>query len=353
MFLLLVLPWHIAAWRVHGDFFLREYFWQHHFQRVLGRAFGHERPIWFYLPVLLCATFPFIIFFPRAWYDELKRLWHKQSGRETAGIFCLWTSFVFVFFSASESKLSSYLLPVLPGVMVLVAARVSTLLRERRGLSRTELILTILFGASIGVGLLTCGLLGLSWRGQPSPLPYSVKLLSGRIGWQSTPLTDERIWYRLSPFILLAPETLVVGTLVLLSIVLFVVWRKSMLKVIATSVALSLSAIVVFSHFAMPAWSRFDIEPLWQLAESARPSLEQGHPLVLYGIHPARTSVPYLMGHPDLVIETTDAPVLQQAVTQYQSGRILTKANTEMPDVGQPLRVEQVAGHWELWRFGT
>src|SRR2546430_4971627 len=48
---------------------------------------------------------------------------------------------------------------------------------------------------------------------------------------------------------------------------------------------------VMFSHFALPAWSRFDIEPLWQLAESTRPSLEEGEPLVLYGIHPSRTSV--------------------------------------------------------------
>jgi len=100
----LVLPWHIAAGRVHGEFFLREYFWQHHFQRVIGRAFGHERPVWFYLPVLLCATFPFIIFFPRAWYDELKRLWQKQSGREVMGFFFLWTTLVFVFFSASLGR---------------------------------------------------------------------------------------------------------------------------------------------------------------------------------------------------------------------------------------------------------
>ena len=103
----------------------------------------------------------------------------------------------------------------------------------------------------------------------------------------------------------------------------------------------------------MPAWSRFDIEPMLRLAESARPSLAEGQPLVMYEIHPFRTSVRYLLDHPDLVIETTDAPVLQQAVTQYRRGRILTKADTQMPDIGEPLRLEQVAGHWRLWRFGN
>jgi 4-amino-4-deoxy-L-arabinose transferase-like glycosyltransferase len=352
-FLLLVLPWHIVAWRLQGDFFLREYFWIHHFQRVIGRAFGHERPFWFYLPVIVCASFPFIIFFPRAWYDQIKRLWQKQSGLEITGIFFLWTSLVFVFFSLSESKLSSYLLPVVPGVMVLAGARVSSLLREKRGLSRLELSLAVLLGAGIGFSLLACAVLGLSWRGQPAPAPYSAKLLSGTIGWQTGPLTDQRIWYRLSPFTVLAPETLVVAALVLASVVLLVVWRKSMVKVIATATALSLSAIVIFAHFAMPAWSRFDIEPMLQLAESARPSLAEGRPLVMYGIHPARTSVRYLLDQPDLVIETTDAPVLQQAVTQYRRGRILTKADTQMPDVSEPLRVEKIAGHWILWRFGT
>lgn len=353
VFLLLVLPWHIAAWRLHGEFFLKEYLWQHQFQRAMGRAFGHERPIWFYLPVLLCATFPFIIFFPRAWWDELKRLWQKQEGGDTAGMFWLWTTLVFVFFSASESKLSSYLLPLLPGLIVLVATRVSTLLRKREGLSRTELGLTIFFGAGIGLGLLACAVLGLSWRGQSSPLPNSMKLLSGRIGWQSGPLSDERIWYRFSPFIIMAPETLLMSILLLGAIVLFVVWRKRMVRVIATATALNLCAIVIFAHFAMAAWSRFDIEPLWLLAEQARPALAAGQPLVLYGIHPARVSIRYRLGHSDLLIDTTDAPVLRQAVSEYHHGRILTMAGTQIPDVSEPVRIEKVAGHWVLWRFGT
>jgi hypothetical protein len=268
-------------------------------------------------------------------------------------MFFVWTTVVFLFFSASVSKLPDYILPVLPGAMVLVASRVSMLLRERRGLSRMELWLTVLLGAGLGLVFLACAILGLSWRGQPSPLPYSAKLLSGRIGWQATPLTDERVWYRLSPFIVLAPETLVMSLLLLVAIILFVVWRKSMVKITATAIALSLSTIVIFAHFAMPAWSRFDIEPLWRLAESARPSVEAGQPLVLYDIHPARNSVTYLLGRPDLVIDTTDAPVLQRTVIEYGHGRILTKTGQQMPDLPEPVTVEKVSGHWVLWRFGT
>lgn len=352
IFLVLVLPWHIAEWRAQPDF-LRVYFYENHFQRAAAGIYGHGRPFWFYLPVLVCASFPFIIFFPRAWYAELKALWRKDSGREITGIFFVWTTMVFLFFSASVSKLPDYILPVLPGVMMLVAARVSTLLRERRGLSRMEMWLTVLLGAGLGLVLLACAVLGFSWRGRPNPLPYSAQLLSGRIGWQAAPLTLDRVWYRLSPFIVLAPETLTMGVLLIVATILFVLWRRRMVNVIATAIALSLTTIIIFAHFAMPAWSRFDIEPMWQLAEDARPAVNDGQPLVLYDIRPARHSITYLLGRPDLVIDTTDAPVLQRAVTQYRRGYILTKATTEMPEVPERIIVEKVAGHWILWRFGT
>jgi len=353
IFLLLVLPWHIAEWRAQGETFLRVYFWENHFQRAAAGIYGHGRPFWFYLPVLICASFPFIIFFPKAWYDELKQLWRKASGREITGMFFVWTTVVFLFFSASVSKLPDYILPVLPGAMMLVAARVSTLLRERRGLSRIEVGLAVLFSAGLGLLLLACAVLGMSWRGRPSPLPYSAQLLSGRIGWQATPLTIERVWYRLSPFIVLAPETLFMGVLLIVATILFVVWRKNIIRVMASAIALSLCTIIVFAHFGLPAWSRFDIEPLWQLAEDARPAVAEGQPLVLYDIRPARHSVTYLLGRPDLVIDSTDAPVLQRTVTQYRRGHILTRADKEMPDLPEPITVERVAGNWILWRFGT
>ncbi len=353
IFLILVLPWHIAEWRAQGGTFLRVYFYENHFQRAAAGIYGHGRPFWFYLPVLICASFPFVIFFPRAWYAELKMLWQKVSGREITGMFFVWTTLVFLFFSASVSKLPDYILPVLPGVMVLVAARVSKLLRERRGLSRMELWLSILLSTGLGIVLLACAVLGLSWRGRPSPLPYSAQLLSGRIGWQAAPLSIERVWYRLSPFIVLAPETLIMGVLLIVAAVLFVVWRKRMVNVIATAIALSLTTIIIFAHFAMPAWSRFDIEPMWQLAEAARPAVDEGQPLVLYDIRPARHSVTYLLGRPDLVIDTTDAPVVQRAVSQYRHGYILTKTTTQIPDVPEPIAIEKITGHWVLWRFGT
>ncbi|HSP62869.1 MAG TPA: hypothetical protein VLQ90_07810, partial [Pyrinomonadaceae bacterium] len=99
------------------------------------------------------------------------------------------------------------------------------------------------------------------------------------------------------------------------------------------------------------AWSRFDIEPLWALAEGAGPSVQAGEPLILYGFHPRRTSVRFLLGHADLITETTDAPVLQQLVGKYPRGRILTIRGNPLPAFAGSVQVERAAGRYVLWRF--
>jgi 4-amino-4-deoxy-L-arabinose transferase-like glycosyltransferase len=351
LFLALVLPWHLAVWRANGDFFLREYFWQHHVQRLVGRAFGLERPIWFYIPVLICASFPFIAFVPRAWWKEITKAWHRNDDSGYTAMWALWAPLVLLFFSFSASKLPNYILPGLPALAVLVGLHVAELLRERRGLGRLEGFIIGFLGMLIGLVLVSCGVLGLRWRGAPSPVPYYAKLLSGTIGWQSGPMNDAQVWYRLSPFMVLAPHTLFFGLLLLASTVLILLWRRNMVRVVSTAAALCLCLAVTFAHLAMPAWSRFDIEPLWQLAERAGPSLQAGEPVILYGFHPRRTSVRFLLGHPDLITETTDAPMLQQVVGKYPRGRILTIVGNPLPGFAGSVQVDSTAGRWVLWRF--
>ena len=347
----IVLPWHLLVWRANGDFFLREYFWQHHVQRLIGRAFGNERPFWFYLPVLICASFPFIAFVPRAWWREITKGWRRNDGPNYTAMWALWAALVLLVFSLSASKVTNYILPILPALAVLVGVHVAELLSERRGLGRFEGFAIGLFGILIGLVLVSCGVLGLQWRGAASPVPYSARLLSGTIGWQSGPMNDAQVWYRLSPFTVLAPHTLIFGLLLLAATVLILWWRQNMVRVVSTAAALGLCLAVTFAQFAMPAWSRFDIEPLWQLAQGAGPSVEAGEPLILYGFHPRRASVRFLLGHADLITETTDAPVLQQVSGKYRRGRILALAGNPLPTLAGSVQVERTAGRYVLWRF--
>ena len=137
----------------------------------------------------------------------------------------------------------------------------------------------------------------------------------------------------------------------LISIALMLLWRRKIIRVVSVGLVFCLSFAVIFSHFAMPAWNRFDIEPLWQLAETTRSSLQQGEPLVLYGIHPARTSVRYLLGDSNLITETTDAPVLERIVAQNPKGYILAVNGEPLPAVLGQVTFERSSGRWALWRF--
>ncbi|PYS77610.1 MAG: hypothetical protein DMF70_16355 [Acidobacteria bacterium] len=303
------------------------------------------------MPVLICASFPFIAFVPRAWWKEITETWHRKDESNYIAMWALWATLVLLLFSVSASKLSNYILPILPALAVLVGVHVAELLRERRGLGRLEGFTIGLFGILIGLVLVSCGGLGLEWRGAPSPVPYSARLLSGTIGWQSGPMNDAQVWYRLSPFIVLAPHTLAFGLLLLTATGLILLWRRNMVRVVGTATALCLCLAVTFAYFAMPAWSRFDIEPLWDLAAGAGPSVQAGEPLILYGFHPRRTSVRYLLGHADLITETTDAPVLQQVSGKYPRGRILALAGNPLPALAGSVRIERTAGRYVLWRF--
>jgi len=111
---LVAAPWYILVTLRNGTVFLNEFFVKHHFQRFATGALQHERPFWFYLPVLLAAIFPWtpliVGLFRRPIYD----------GRRERFLLA-WVIFGLVFFSLSRNKLPGYLLPLLPALAILLA----------------------------------------------------------------------------------------------------------------------------------------------------------------------------------------------------------------------------------------
>src|SRR5580704_9022414 len=110
---LIAAPWYILVSLRNGAPFLEEFFWKHHFGRFLNSALQHERPVWFYVPVLLAGVFPWtpllaLLFSPRLFQDRRARF------------LLAWFAWGFLFFSVSRNKLPGYLLPLLPPVAALV-----------------------------------------------------------------------------------------------------------------------------------------------------------------------------------------------------------------------------------------
>ena len=122
--LVIAAPWYTLVTLRNGRPFLEEFFWKHHFSRFLNSALQHERPIWFYIPVLLAGLFPwtplFALLFQRRLYNDRR-----------AQFLLAWLAWGFLFFSISRNKLPGYLLPLLPAVAALMGMALAGTERAR------------------------------------------------------------------------------------------------------------------------------------------------------------------------------------------------------------------------------
>lgn len=119
LFLLIVLPWHIAMFNIHDPLFFNEYIMKHHINRFFSSSEIHRKqPFYFYFLTILWGMFPYVLSVLAVGITKIK-------GWITSG-FCprndivykfLWFNvigflFTMLFFSSSSTKLITYILPV-------------------------------------------------------------------------------------------------------------------------------------------------------------------------------------------------------------------------------------------------
>jgi 4-amino-4-deoxy-L-arabinose transferase-like glycosyltransferase len=111
--LLVVSPWYVAmSLRIPG--FVRYFFWEQNVVRFLS-PFDHQRPIWFYAPVLLAGLLPaslLVLPLVRFLLSGDERV--AQGRSKELGFMLLAGGWCVVFFTASGCKLPTYILPAFP-----------------------------------------------------------------------------------------------------------------------------------------------------------------------------------------------------------------------------------------------
>lgn len=142
------LPWYLVACLRLPDF-AYHFFWEHNIVRFL-QPFAHNNPVWFYLPILLVgmlpATFllvPFVHFLTSADPETVR------SRPPALGFFLLAAGWCVLFFTLSEGKLPTYILPALPplclaGGCFLHATRWGNARATRLGMAATAGLLLVL-----------------------------------------------------------------------------------------------------------------------------------------------------------------------------------------------------------------
>lgn len=108
-----VTPWYAAmCWRVPE--FFRYFFWEHHVVRFLT-PFDHERPIWFYLPIVAGGLLPIsIVAGPFLYFLLSNTETVAQRRPPELGFMLLAGGWCVFFFSLSGCKLPTYVLPAFP-----------------------------------------------------------------------------------------------------------------------------------------------------------------------------------------------------------------------------------------------
>lgn len=124
LFFALAAPWHVFASLKNPEFF-DFYFIHEHFTRFLTTEHGRYKPFLFFVPILLGGLFPWVSFLGEP-FQNFKR---KIKGDPVYQFLILSIAFIFLFFSASKSKLIPYILPVFPLISLLIGKEIASFWR--------------------------------------------------------------------------------------------------------------------------------------------------------------------------------------------------------------------------------
>jgi 4-amino-4-deoxy-L-arabinose transferase len=165
---LVSLPWSIAVHLREPDFW-RFFFWNEHIRRFMADNAQHHEPFWFFLLAGPGMMMPWTFVMPAAVKGVGKDLADGTSRGRLIRFSICWLGLPFLFFSASNGKLLTYILPCFPPVAVLMAAG----LLNGTDPGNNKLLNRGLIGAGIFFGLILLALMTVQLFGYKGIYPYS------------------------------------------------------------------------------------------------------------------------------------------------------------------------------------
>ena len=124
LFLGVVTPWYALATQANGVTFLARFLGFSNLERFTSVLYDHPGPPWFYLPWVVLLLLPWSLFLPVA--VARLRVWRLSSwrglpaGADLPLLALVWLVLIVAFFSTAATKLPGYILPALPGGVLLV-----------------------------------------------------------------------------------------------------------------------------------------------------------------------------------------------------------------------------------------
>lgn len=181
VFLLVTAPWFYLVMKANPEFF-QKFFIYEHFTRFTTRELGRYQPWYYFVPVLLAGMLPWTVLM----FDTLINAWRasrlpdgvsgdKAFGDRTfnaARFLLVWSVFIYLFFTISDSKLPSYLLPMFPALALLMGKQLAGMNARRL----FWLIVPVLPLTLLGLGLAP-------FTARLADTPLQVQGYSAYAGW--------------------------------------------------------------------------------------------------------------------------------------------------------------------------
>ena len=174
LYLAVALPWFVLVQRANPQF-IRVFIFEHNLARYSSDMFRHKQPFWYFVPVVIVAVLPWVLFVAAA----LVKAARDYTSDSFQLFFALWAILPVIFFSFSQSKLPGYILPAIPPLAILAAEYI----RRREEESGPPRMWFIAFHALIG-GVLLGGALLTNYfvlRLKPSPTAITIAIVAGTV----------------------------------------------------------------------------------------------------------------------------------------------------------------------------
>ena len=147
LFLLICAPWFIAV-SLRNPEFPQFFFVHEHIDRFLTDVHERVEPWWYFIPCIFLATLPWIRTFVRS-PSKLGIAPLRSPLHSIPWFLAILSGVVFLFFSASHSKLAPYVLPMMPALAVVLAPTMAT----QKGASVWAAWISATLFALLGIGL--------------------------------------------------------------------------------------------------------------------------------------------------------------------------------------------------------
>ncbi|KGG16377.1 MULTISPECIES: ArnT family glycosyltransferase [unclassified Prochlorococcus] len=121
-------PWYIAELIVEGKPFFDSFFGYHNLQRLTSVVNSHSQPWWFFVMMLLIASFPFTPFLISGLINYFYKIlspnrsyYINKTDNSLLNFAGSWLISVFILFTFAATKLPSYWLPATPAAAIIIA----------------------------------------------------------------------------------------------------------------------------------------------------------------------------------------------------------------------------------------